>query len=397
MSISRRIHRLRFFREYKQILEDGAIKPDKSLVVEHGSIVRIDLYDVLDNKATSKLIKKISGLKKSDYKTKLYYKKSRLRTRNYIQPQFDHTATGLFAEITKLNDDFLREIHLSWTQINNDEAIIQYSFMLGKSVKSVEDCRKWVLDYWDLIRKVEALPYYGSVDVLAADTSQNNSYIYDLFLGIFQGFVNDNLHTNLGHTYRLPVNVLQLTKKSASLNKIINDNFIYSVYKKDKENTYILHNIVDKWQIDTIVIGDTYSGQDLLGYFSEYGMEYYYLAFGDIEIAELSRRLVGYFNKGRTKISYRNRKWLLRKFRRVSEVKLFPPRKGSGNIIAVTEKIAGEEYIRLGTANKFKEVYEDNLKYINSVFGLADAHIWAWVLLGISFLTLLATILSLAK
>ncbi len=397
MSIPLRIHRLRFFRKYKHVLGNGPIKPNKSLVVDGGSIVRIDLYDVLDNKAVSKLIRKISGLKKSGYKTKLYYKKSRLGVRNYIQPQFDYTATGLFAEITKLNDDFLREIHLSWTQINNDEAIIQYSFMLGKPVKSVEDCRKWVLDYWGLMSKVEALPYYESVDILAADTSQNNRYIYDLFLGIFQGFVIDNLHTNLGHTYRLPINILQLTKKRTALNRIISENFIYIVYKKGKENCYILHKVIDKWQINSVVIGDTYSGQDLLGYFSEYGMDYYYLVFGDIEIAELSKRLVSYFNKGKTKISYRNRKWLLRKFRRVSEVKLFSPHRESSNIVAVTKKIAGEAYIKSETADKFKEVYENNLKYINSVFGLADAHIWAWVLLGISFLTLLATILSLAK
>jgi len=365
-------------------------------VLGAGSIVRIDLYDVLNNQETHQLIRKIGKLKKRNYRTKLYRNRSKFRSLNYIRPQFDHTSTALFAEITPLKDDFISNINLSWTQINNDEAIMQYSFTMHKPIRTINDCRKMALGHWGTIKNVEALSYYKSTDVLTSDSKTNNDYVYNLFLSIFQGFDNKNLYTNLGHMYQLPVNIVHLTKKTA-IDRRMKDSFLYNLYKKGEKEVYIGHDVTERWQIDTIIVGDRYSGEDLLDYFTKYNMDYYYHIFGDIEISELSKRLVGYLNKGKTKISYRNRKWLLRKFRRVSEVKLFPRTPKPSGVIGVANEVAGEEYVQVGLAGKFKDVYEDNLKYVNSVFGLADIHIWVWVILTISFLSLVVSGLALAN
>lgn len=391
MFILQKIPRSVFFWKYKRLLEKVSIKPNKKVVGGNGSIVRVDVYDVLNNKEVHKLIRKISKLGKSDYTTKLYYKKRKYGSLNYIRPQFDHTSTGLFAYIKPVNDSFVYDIDMSWTQINNDEAVMQYSFTLSKPARTINDLRMIALDQWDLIKSVEAVPYYKSTDTLASDPSQNNQYIYNLFLSVFQGFINKNLHTNLGHSYQLPVNVVRLTKSKSVVNKIIKDSFLYSLYKQVKEGVYIGYSVTDKWQTDTFIIGDRYSREGLLGYFSRYNMDYYYFIFGSIEVNELSRRLVGYLNKGKTKISYKNRKWLLRKFRRTSEVKLFPKTSEPSGLTGVTSNVAGEEYIQIGLAGRFKDVYEDNLKYINSVYGLTDIHIWARVLLLVSLLGLVVS------
>lgn len=394
---TQRMQRSIFFWKYKRFLKKEPIRPNKSIVLGGGSIVRVDLYDVLNNKDTHALIRKIRKLNKSDFKTKLFYRKSRFKSLNYIRPQFDHTSVGMFAEITPKNNDLIKHMSLSWTQINNDEAIMQYSFTLHKPVRTVNDCRKAVLRHWSELRRVKVLPFYRSTDVLTSDSKQNTQYVHSLFLSIFQGFVNKNLYTRLGNDYQLPVNVLHLAKDKKVIDKIIKDSFLYRLYRKGKSNVYIGHDVTEKWQIDTIIIGDSYSGGDLLTYFTDYTMDYYYFIFGDIEINELSKRLVGYFNKGKTKISYSNRKWLLKKFRRVSEVKLFPKSTKNSEIFGVTEDVKGEDYIHHGLANRFKDVYEDNLKYINSVFNLSDVHIWVWIILVISFLSLVVSGFGLAN
>lgn len=397
MFIVQQIPRTVFFWKYKRFLKKDSIDLSKPVMPGGGSIVRIDVYDVLNNKETHELIKKIGKLKKSNFKTKLYYKKRKFKSLNYIRPQFDHTSLGLFADITPLNNEFINSINLHWTQINNDEAVMQYSFTLRKPIRTVNDCKNMAVEHWNMIKSVKTVPHYKSIDSLTSDTNQNNRYIYNLFLSVCQGFVNKELYTNLGHRYQLPVNVVHLAKNKTAVNRIIKDGFLYRLYKKDKKNVYIGQDVTEQWQTDTFIIGDRYSGEDLLGYFSKYAMDYYYLIFGHIEVDELSRRLVGYLNKGKTKISYKNRVWLLRKFRRVSEVKLFSKKIESSGLVGVTSDVGGQEYIQFGLAKKFRDVYEDNLKYINSVFGLTDIHIWAKVLLIVSLLGLLVSGVALAN
>lgn len=397
MYVFRKIPRLIFFWKYKRFLKKDTARPNKSVVHGRGIIVRIDLYDVLDNGDVHKLIRKIVKLSKNEFRTKLYYKKRRFRHQNYIRPQFDHTSTALFADIDLLNDNCIRSVNLSWTQINNDEAIMQYSFTLKRPIRTINDCRKFMLEHWDWLRAAETLPYYKSIDVLSSSSNEGSQYIYNLFLSCFQGFVNKNLHTNLGHKYQLPVNVLRLAKRKTAIDKVVNEAFLYSLFKKRDRDVYIGYGVVEKWQTDTIIIGDSYSNDGLLGYFSDYSMDYYYLIFGDIEVNELSRRLAGFLNKGKTKISLKDRKWLLKKFRRVSELKLCPKVTLPSGVIGLTKDVSGEDYIRFGIADKFKDVYEDNLKYVGSVFGLTDVHIMVWIAWGISFLGLVVSSLSLAN
>lgn len=362
-----------------------------TVTIGKGSIVDIQIYDVLDNRQLSKLMRSISKLSKKEFKVDLRYKTSRFKQLNYIRPQFDHTSTATLADIEFKGDSLISALHISWTQINNDEAIIKYSFNFSKPIYSLEQCRQNILERWMWAKSVSAMPYYHSVETIF----EKNDYMYNMFLSIFQGFIVKNLYSHLGSRYRLPTNVLQHSKTNKDINKLLSDEHLYAhVYKHTKRNTYIIHDpMIDKWLIRTVVTGRSCTNEDLLGYFSQYGMNYYYFIFGDIEINELSIKLMGYLNSGKTKLSFKNRKWLFRKFRRVSEVKLFSYEdREIDTIVGVSKDINQLKYGGRNLAKRFKAVYEDNLKYTDSVFGLTDVHIWVWIVLVISVASIAATI-----
>lgn len=398
MLLIKKIERAKFFRTYKKALLNSIEKPcnDKSNKLT-GTIVEVCLYDALNNKTMNKLMRKISKLDGKKFKVTTHIKQRPLRVNNFVFPQFDHKAIGILAEITPLSDSFVRRIIISQTQINNEETVLEYSFQFARSIRSISDYREKVLAYWDIITSLKCARYYKNVAAILQNDGENTDYIYILFLSIFQGFINDKLYTNLGKNHQLPINVVNLVKKSSVVSKIIKECFVLDVYKKQKEKTYLINNkAYDKWVNETIVIGDKYSHEGLLHYFMDYGMDYYYQIFSEIEINELSSKLVGYFNKEKTRISLINRKWLLRKFRRVSEIKLFSlvDKKPSG-IIGVTKSNKDSDYVQFGVSKKFSDVYENNLKYIDSVYGLSDIHVWKWILLGISVAGLIVSILGL--
>lgn len=392
--ISLRFRRWLFYHQYKKVLKNDLPDANKEVTLGKGSLMHVEVYDVLDNKQMNRLIRRIASLDNKKFDVDLIYKKSRLKTRNYIRPQFDHRSTAILATIKQKNDNFMPEIGISWTQINNDEAVIEYRFSFGKVISSIDDCKSKVLDYWDLIMAVESLPFYKSVDDFRSHDDENDEHIYRMFLTIFQGFVNKHLYTNLGHKYQLPINVLQLSKTSRHINELLRNEHLFArIYKKSRKKIYIIHSPIDEWMIRTLVIGKSYSREGLLGYFSEYGMNYYYYIFGKIEVSELSSKLTNYLNSGKTKLSLKNRRWLFRKFRRVSEVKLFPRESWEiKDITGVSKDVQGLKYGGNDLAKRFKAVYEDNLKYANSVFNLMDVHVWVWVVFTISLLGLLATI-----
>ena len=383
-----------FYLEYKKTLTKDSDDKTKTVAVGKGSLLSVEVYDVLDNKQFNKLMRQIAKLDKSKFDTKLNYKRNKFKNRNYIRPQFDNRSTASVARINPKGDGFISEIDIAWTQINNDEAVIEYSFSFAKAVSSLADCKVQILKYWNLIMSVETLPYYKSVDTILVHDEGNDEHIYKMFLSIFQGFINKHLYTNLGHRHQLPINVSQLSKTSRSINELIKNKHLFvSIYKSQKDSTFLIHNPIDDWVIHTVAVGKSYSRDSLLGYFSQYGMNYYYYIFGKIEISELSSKLTDYLNSGKTKLSLSSRKWLFKKFRRVSEVKLFPRDDWKiEDVTGVSKDVKGLKYGGVNLAKRFRDVYEDNLKYANSVFNLTDVHIWVWVVLIISMLGLTATV-----
>lgn len=383
-----------FYRKYRKLLKDARPDTTKEVTLGKGSLMSVEVYDVLDNNQMNKLIRSISRLDKKKFDVKLIYKTNRFRKRNYIRPQFDHTSTSSLATIKQKADEFIPEIRISWTQINNDEAVVEYQFAFTKSVETLSECRSIILEHWDWVMSVESLSFYKSVDDIVQHDSENNEHIYTMFLTIFQGYINKHLYTNLGHRHQLPINVLQLSKSSRRINELVRSDRLFArIYKKKDKKVYLIHNPIDEWVINTLVVGKSYSYEGLLGYFSKYGMNYYYYIFGKIEVNELSSRLTDYLNSGKTKLSLKNRRWLYRKFRRVSEVKLFPNEHSEiENVIGISKDVKGLKYGGDNLSKRFRNVYEDNLKYANSVFSLMDVHIWVWVVFVISLLSLAATI-----
>lgn len=93
------------------------------------------IYDVVDNNQVNNLVKKLYALKKSKYfSIEINYRKKGLKNINYIRPEFDHTGHGIFAKVNFLNDSLISEVDMTWSQINNEEAIMEYEIKFKKGI-----------------------------------------------------------------------------------------------------------------------------------------------------------------------------------------------------------------------------------------------------------------------
>lgn len=96
-------------------------------------IAKVIITDTLSNDGVVRLLKKLYSLPKRKFKVKNYYKKPTLKNKyDYIQLQYTHHGIGLFAEIEFIEDKYIDRIEVSWTQVNNYFALVQYTFWFRK-------------------------------------------------------------------------------------------------------------------------------------------------------------------------------------------------------------------------------------------------------------------------
>ena len=332
------------------------------------SLVYITFYDTVTNSQLNKLIKKIYKLKKNDkYKVDISYRKKNVKDLNYLKPQFDYTGGGGFSEIVLLEDDLLKDINISWTQINNDEAIIEYVCQFPKNLDSFDFVREAISKNISKLKKIKYLPFYYNINFFIKDDKEKINLESTYFRCILQYKLEKLFYSNYIKKYLLPINYTYIVKnKSEKIMSYIKKPFLCSSYIID-DNHYLVEDSLENHrgcELNEFIFKNQFRKLDLIHYFSFQRMNLYYNIFYNIEKMELEKRITKFLNSKKIWINIWDYKWLLNKYRRINERRFYKIKKND-----VIHGLS-DENISLADSTltkNIKKVYEENIQFFNGI------------------------------
>lgn len=369
--------------EYKQYIEEQKVqsvkiyreyiekeKPqwaDRTDFYKDYVISNIMFYDVLSNNGVAKLLKKLYSLSPKRYKTKSYYKKPTLINRyDYIHLQYNHSSHGRFAEIELLEDKYIKSIEISWSQINNYYALLEYNFRFRKCL----DDKLYDSFIYDNITKLRLKDYViwhhidktSKGDYLALE-QMNDEY----FSIICQHYITSVLYSEDGKLYQL-VNMTCMTRKEPiDIGKIYLNDMGVSYY--NKKSNYIISCDYDRVNYYLLAGNNAIPHFSASAYICMYGDDFYYHFFGNREMkifeAEFSK-----YSTGRKKIKYNKElRTLLNKIQGLSDHERRRTDEFHEKFCGMWELYEGNDKSDLieycgNRVEEYKDIYEKNFSYL---------------------------------
>lgn len=381
-----------FFQEEK-IKEKYIINECKDI-----GYIGLTLYDKLNNDGFTRLITKLYTLEKNEnYESTIYYLKKKIRKKNYITPQFDYTSNGRVAEISFKNDDLIRDLSITSTQINNEEALIAYTFSFKKLIYEDNVIYEYVKKNFDKLIEEHYAGFYTDLEVIKKHDSAFTNYLYECFTNLFQQYINRNLYTSIGKHYTLPkISRFLCEKIDDDFREELKDPFLQYTYK-DKDNSFYVIDYTDCREgisINQYIEGNSWSNNDFLTLFSEHKMEAYLTFFYNIELKELENKIGKFLNSKRRTFSSKDYKWLLNKKRAVSEINIYSSNKKRMKFINLYgySKRAPKYFIENNAyTNRFNKLYSQNLDYLSAVHNSN----YNSIIMIVTLITLILTIVGL--
>ncbi|GAB1305446.1 hypothetical protein [Bacillus altitudinis] len=99
-------------------------------------ISKVQFYDVYDNTELNKLIRGIGNLNRCEYAVELFLNYKKKRELNYLKMQYDYTSISNIGVVTLKNDLFVDKVTLAFTQINNNEVVVEFCINFKKIMNS---------------------------------------------------------------------------------------------------------------------------------------------------------------------------------------------------------------------------------------------------------------------
>ena len=167
----------------------------------------VALYDVLDNTGFNKLIRRIQKLKRrKNYNVELLFKPHKIRTVNYIHSNLLGRSIGHVARIKLKDNDWISEISISYTYLNNSEAIIEYSFQFKKIINSSLKLHQFVADNILSVKKELYFHSYADREIVKKAACQELMRLDDIFFAdILQAYICNLFYTKYGRQYKLAI------------------------------------------------------------------------------------------------------------------------------------------------------------------------------------------------
>lgn len=369
--------RLKFLQKYKkEILNKVDYSCTTKYTDEELRYVDFTIYDRLNNKGFTKLIRKLYKLDShEDYKIDCSFRKKFFKKIDYIRPQFDHSSLRSVGSIQFKKHNMIKEISISSTQINNEEALVAYTFTYEKLIHDENQINQYVKDHINELAFSNFLPILFNFDHFKEDQRQVEQYNSQVFFLIFQNFIVTKLYSEIGKEYILPKLCRFLSKEhTTELDNYLKDPFLEQTFReKNKDIFFVVDstNRPDGISIDGYIFGTSWSHENLLSLFSTHKMDAYLTFFYNIEIDMLERKISKFLNSKRNSISSKDYKWLLDKLRKVEEVLMYDERsnaKNEVNWITHSKRSFSSRFIEKNKYRKrFKEIYRQNLEYLSAV------------------------------
>lgn len=368
--------KIKWFKDYKEkVLNSQHCYYNKSLMEifdldSNMDLYSVSIYDVVNNNDVNKLVKKIYQLKRNkNYSVEISYKKKFIKDINYIRPEFDHTGHGIFAKIKFLNDSLISYIDMTWSQINNEEAIIEYEIHLKKRIDSFSIIHDYILENYKKLRKIKYSIFYFNIENFLNDDSQNIQTEFKYFRTILQQKISKVSTSNYSKKYLLPIKFTYLIKnKTKKIMKYIEKPFLEESFIVDKDH-YLILNTIEEFEgieINEVIFKKVFNPINMVVMMSELKMPLYYRFFYNIEKQELEYKIGKYLNSKKIFVNIWNYKWLLNKKRRLDEKRFYNiNNKRSKSINGFSNKkisLIDELLIK-----NIGDVYSENIEYINNL------------------------------
>lgn len=368
--------KIKWFKDYKEkVLNSQHCYYNKSLMEifdldSNMDLYSVSIYDVVNNNDVNKLVKKIYQLKRNkNYSVEISYKKKFIKDINYIRPEFDHTGHGIFAKIKFLNDSLISYIDMTWSQINNEEAIIEYEIHLKKCIDSFSIIHDYILENYKKLRKIKYSIFYFNIENFLNDDSQNIQTEFKYFRTILQQKISKVSTSNYSKKYLLPIKFTYLIKnKTKKIMKYIEKPFLEESFIVDKDH-YLILNTIEEFEgieINEVIFKKRFNPINMVVMMSELKMPLYYRFFYNIEKQELEYKIGKYLNSKKIFVNIWNYKWLLNKKRRLDEKRFYNiNNKRSKSINGFSNKkisLIDELLIK-----NIGDVYSENIEYINNL------------------------------
>ncbi|MED1794988.1 hypothetical protein P4V54_20135 [Brevibacillus nitrificans] len=363
--------------DYKHFIESNEqyktfIEQKKQL-----SIWEVKFFDTFENKEMNHLVKGISKLNKSEYDVELYLRPKNYKDLNYLRLQYDYTSVALLAKVKPLNDDFIREITLGYTQINNNQIVIEFTIEF-KKIMDEKLLISFIETNKDKLYNMNFVNYYG------IEASKNFHDIYrqykELLKATYQAKLSSIFNLNFGNEYELPSCVIINYPEKLFSKDAFKDVFLCETYEIRNGEQYMIIDITSRegLEMEIFFSGRFYSPISFLSIISKFRMNLYYFLFNGIENAELNRRINKYFNESKTRISSKDYKWLVNKIRAINDNKLHMNRANELNSEVKEWKVyyRGEEreleFSKNSYSNKYEIIYTECLEHIKIINSLRN-------------------------
>lgn len=368
--------KIKWFKDYKEkVLNLQHCYYNKSLMEifdldSNMDLYSVSIYDVVNNNDVNKLVKKIYQLKRNkNYSVEISYKKKFIKDINYIRPEFDHTGHWIFAKIKFLNDSLISYIDMAWSQINNEEAIIEYEIHLKKCIDSFSIIHDYILENYKKLRKIKYSIFYFNIENFLNDDSQNIQTEFKYFRTILQQKISKVSTSHYSKKYLLPIKFTYLIKnKTKKIMKYIEKPFLEESFIVDKDH-YLILNTIEEFEgieINEVIFKKRFNPINMVVMMSELKMPLYYRFFYNIEKQELEYKIGKYLNSKKIFVNIWNYKWLLNKKRRLDEKRFYNiNNKRSKSINGFSNKkisLIDELLIK-----NIGDVYSENIEYINNL------------------------------
>ena len=377
--------------------------------------IKVSVYDILDNDGVNRLIKKLYKLKKkSSYKVSTYYLNHPFRKVNYISHNIVGRHTGLIAEVKFKDNNWLAGILISYTYANSSEMVIEYCFEFKKIMSTYVHIHDFIMDNILSVKKPPFFHAYADKSLISkADCSEIFKLDDIFFADILQAYICQMFYTQIGNTYKLPVEYDILTNKLTQNEKRkLRNAFLAECYERNGEFLIASNLNYDRFEVSYFRQGRCFPSAILLELFSLCSTEMRYKAFYTVELNSIELRMRKYLNSRRSFIHSDDIKWFVNKHRQIVEQdEVIKERLKSeeqvklefGNFIGWNVYYSGERKEKYDLINYpmytqyFKTLYQQNLEYLNSIASVQNNKVVTIVTVATFIATILSIVISLLK
>ena len=185
------------YKSYKENEQNKKFNDDISTLT-YWSII---FFDVYNNKELNSLVKSISKLDKHKYQVDLTLIPKKSKDLNYLKLQYDYTSITSLAKVKLLDDQFIEMIISSFTQINNNQVIIEYDLRFKKIMKNESLIEFIKSNKKDLYEK-KFIDYYDLDKIIKSKSFSSIFRIFEkLFKSTFQAKLMEVIPLNKGKRY----------------------------------------------------------------------------------------------------------------------------------------------------------------------------------------------------